>query len=175
MPLAGDLELAGGGEQVQREPAHRLEHPVARAPRRAPRNRHERLVDESPERAERDPRGTCGRLSVEAGDEDPQLAEPVLFVWFEQLVTPLHSRADSAVTRRRQPAPTAGDLTEVRAQLHEQLGRSHHRHASGRQLYREREVIDARADSCDRSLRFGIGDEARVVLPRSLHEQPARV
>jgi hypothetical protein len=79
------------------------------------------------------------------------------------------------VTRRRQPAPTTGDLTEVRAQPREQLGRRHHRRACGRELYREREVIDARADGRDRSLGFGIGDEARVVLPRSLHEQPVCV
>src|SRR5216683_3312856 len=90
-------------------------------------------------------------------------------------VTPLDSRADSAVTRRRQPAPATGDLTKVRAQPLEQLGRSHHRHASGRELYRKREVVDTRADRCDRSFRFGIGNEARVVLPRSLYEQPVCV
>ena len=68
---------------------------------------------------------------------------------------------DSAGTNRNfLTFSTTGDLTEVRAQLGEQLGWSHHRHACGRELYRQREMIDARADRCDRSLRFGIRNEA---------------
>jgi hypothetical protein len=82
--LTGRLQLAGVGEQLVGELAHRLQQPISRPSPRALHDGDERLVDQAGEHFERQRWADSRRCSaVEAADEDGERAERVLLYGIE--------------------------------------------------------------------------------------------
>ena len=133
--LAGPLELGG------RELADRLQHPVTRATRRLA-SADEALVDERLQRVGVRRADGLGRLVRATACEHREPYEEPLLLRREEVVRPADGRVERLLARIGVAPALELDVPEP----FEQLLRREDRDARGRELEREREVVEAPAE-----------------------------
>ena len=115
-----------------------------------------------------------GGVAVEAADKDGERAERILLSGIEELIAPLDSGADGSVVRGRQPA-SASEHAKLRLEASEYLLGGHDTDSCRRELDGQRQPVETLAQTSDRGVRVGAGQEIRLALPGPLHEDPVGV
>ena len=166
------VRLRVGGELLERVVADGVEHREARLAALAAVD--EAVVDERRQPVE-EARHAADHLRVlerPAADEDREPREQPLLVLGEQRVAPVDRRAQRLLARRR-VARAAAEHVEA-AEAREQRVRREELRPRRRELDREREPVEARADLGDGGRVGAVGLDAIAGVPRALDEQLRR-
>ena len=175
MARAHGVRLVRRGELLLCVLTHRLEHPVAR---RFGVDLDERFVDQGGHEVEHVVRGDraagghrFGRVEREAAGECCQPREHGLLGGIEQVVAPVDQRAQRLLSRQARPGAAREELEAVVQTLGDRFDRQR-AHASGGELQRERNAVEAPAD-LDQRVRVLRGHgEPRLHGLGAIDEQP---
>ena len=159
VPGPHGVGLVRGGEALARVLPDGLEHAVAHTVRTAARtvgDDEQRPVGEALEEIQHRERADglgarddLGRVEREATGEHRQPREQASLGIRQQLVAPVHRRAERLLARDRR-ARTTGQEPEAIIEPVEDLLRAQHAGARGRELDRERDAVEPVADRRDR-------------------------
>ncbi len=151
MPPPKLLGIRRSSQRVGGELANRLQHPVAPV-----REANEALVHQRLERVEVGITDVLGRLQRAAAREDGEPGEQPLLLLCQQVVGPLDRRSQRPLALG-EIARSAGQQRQAMLEPFEDLRRGEGLDAGGRELERQREVVEATADLGDSLVGLEVG------------------